>query len=73
MKITGKYEKIKQGAGKLLNENDIAYIDWNVLTGDSEGANTKEKILEMDKFINDLGEKLGNGDDVSFATILYAR
>ena len=34
---------------------------------------TKKKILEMDKFINDLGEKLGNGDDVSFATILYAR
>ena len=42
----GKYEKIKKEAGKLLNDNNIAYIDWNVLTGDAEGANTKEKILK---------------------------
>ena len=41
----GKYEKIKKEAGKLLNENKISFIDWNVLTGDAEGANTKEKIL----------------------------
>lgn len=42
----GKYEKIKKEAGKLLNDNNIEYIDWNVLTGDAQGANTKEKILE---------------------------
>lgn len=42
----GKYEKIKKEAGKLLNDNNISYIDWNVLTGDAEGANSKEKILE---------------------------
>lgn len=44
--IGGKYGKIKKAAGKILNENDISYIDWNCLTGDAEGANTKEKILE---------------------------
>jgi len=41
----GSYIKIKQQAGKLLNKNNISYIDWNVLTGDAVGANTKEKIL----------------------------
>ena len=42
----GKYEKIKQKAAKLLNKNNIMYVDWNVLTGDSEGANTKKQILK---------------------------
>lgn len=42
----GKYEKIKKEAAKLLDKNNISYIDWNVLTGDAEGANTKEKILK---------------------------
>lgn len=41
----GKYANVKKEAGKKLNKNDISYIDWNVLTGDAEGANTKEKIL----------------------------
>jgi len=40
------YKKIKRQAGNLLNKNDISFIDWNVLTGDAEGANTKEKIFE---------------------------
>lgn len=42
----GKYAKVKKEAGKLLNENNISYIDWNVLTGDAAGANTKEKIIK---------------------------
>ena len=42
----GKYAEIKKKAGKLLNDNAISYIDWNVLTGDAEGANTKEKIMK---------------------------
>jgi len=42
----GKYAKIKKQAGKLLNKNNIFYLDWNVLTGDAQGANTKEKILK---------------------------
>ena len=44
--IGGKYAKVKKEAGKLLNKNDISYIDWNCLTGDAEGANTKEKIIK---------------------------
>ena len=39
------YKTVKKQAGKLLNNNNISYIDWNVLTGDAQGANTKEKIL----------------------------
>ena len=42
----GKYANVKKEAGKLLNDNNISYIDWNVLTGDAEGANTKEKIID---------------------------
>ena len=52
----GKYEEVKKKAGKLLNKNDISYIDWNVLTGDAEGANTKEKILKnLEKYVKDKG------------------
>jgi len=40
------YKTVKRQAGKLLNKNNISYIDWNVLTGDAQGANTKEKILK---------------------------
>jgi len=40
------YSKIKKQAGSLLNKNNISYIDWNVLTGDAQGANTKEMILK---------------------------
>ncbi len=40
------YKTVKKQAGKLLNKNNISYIDWNVLTGDAQGANTKEKILK---------------------------
>lgn len=40
------YSKIKKQAGKLLNQNNISYIDWNVLTGDAQGANTKEMIIK---------------------------
>ena len=39
------YSKIKKQAGNLLNKNNISYIDWNVLTGDAQGANTKESII----------------------------
>ena len=52
----GKYANVKKEAGKKLNENDISYIDWNVLTGDAEGANTKEKILKnIKKYTRDKG------------------
>lgn len=45
----GKYFSVKKQAAKLLNENNISYIDWNCLTGDAEGANTKEKIISYVK------------------------
>lgn len=68
----GKYEKIKQKAGKLLNENDIAYIDWNVLTGDAEGANTKEKILDnIEKYIKDKGNIVVLMHDASTKILTY--
>lgn len=52
----GKYEKIKKKAGIILNQNNISYIDWNVLTGDAEGANTKEKIIKnIKKYVKDKG------------------
>ena len=68
----GKYEKVKQKAGKLLNENDVAYIDWNVLTGDAEGANTKEKIIEnIEKHIKDKGNIVVLMHDASTKILTY--
>ena len=46
----GKYAKIKKQAGKVLNDNDISFIDWNCLNGDAEGGpNTKEKLISYIK------------------------
>lgn len=68
----GKYEKIKKEAGKLLNKNDISYIDWNVLTGDAEGANTKEKILEnLKKHTTDKGNIVVLMHDSSSKILTY--
>ena len=43
--VGGEYSKIKKTAKKQLKEQQIAYLDWNALTSDAAGANTKEKIL----------------------------
>lgn len=45
----GKYKDIKSEAKNLLNENNIAYIDWNSLSSDAAGAKTKEAIIENTK------------------------
>lgn len=42
----GYYEKIKAKSKEVLKENGIAYLDWNALTNDSDGADTKEKIMK---------------------------
>lgn len=42
----GKYKSIKSEAKKLLNENNVAYIDWNALSSDAAGAKTKEAIIQ---------------------------
>lgn len=68
----GKYESIKKKAGELLQENNIAYIDWNVLTKDAEGANTKEKILSnLEKYSKDKGNIVVLMHDASSKILTY--
>ena len=50
----GKYKKIKNDAKKVLEENNVIYINWNALTRDAEGSPTKESL------INDLKATVGN-------------
>ena len=42
----GYYNSIKQQAKKVLASNNIAYLDWNCLSKDAEGAKTKEQLLQ---------------------------
>ena len=42
----GKYKQIKKDAKTILDENNIAYIDWNSLSSDAAGAKTKEAIIQ---------------------------
>lgn len=41
----GKYAAIKESAADLLKSNNIAYVDWNALTGDAEGKTTPAEML----------------------------
>lgn len=43
--VGGKYEQIKNQAIPLLDQNNILYVDWNSLTGDSEQVNPTEEYL----------------------------
>ncbi len=45
----GKYATIKTEAKVLLEQNNIAYVDWNSLSNDAAGAKTKEAIIENTK------------------------
>lgn len=54
----GKYKNIKKDAEQLLNDNNIAYIDWNALSSDAAGAKTKEAIIDNTK------ESVGNKNSV---------
>ena len=51
----GSYHDIKQEAKEFLKQNGIASVDWNALTNDAAGANTKEKIME--NFYNTIQNK----------------
>ncbi len=51
----GKYNQIKKEAKTLLDENNIAYVDWNALSSDAAGAKTKEEIIQNTK--DTVGEK----------------
>ena len=42
----GKYKKQKNAVKSILEENNIAYINWNALTRDAEGKPTKESLIE---------------------------
>lgn len=42
----GKYKDLKNEAINVLNENNILYVDWNALNGDSEGKKTKEEMMQ---------------------------
>ncbi len=41
----GKYAKLKNSAKSLLEQNNIAFINWNCLTNDAVGKPTKESIV----------------------------
>ena len=43
--VGGKYSNVKLEAKQLLEQNNIATLDWNALTGDTEGLNTKEELI----------------------------
>lgn len=43
--VGGKYAQIKNQAIPLLDQNNILYVDWNSLTGDSEQVNPTEEYL----------------------------
>lgn len=52
----GKYANIKSQAKKVLEENNIAYVDWNALNNDATGESlTKEQMF--DKIVETTNEK----------------
>lgn len=51
----GIYSEIKKEARVVLNNNGIASLDWNALSKDSEGAKTKEQLLQ--NVITTVGQK----------------
>lgn len=42
----GYYATVKAKARELLDNSNVAYTNWNCLTGDSEGENTVQKQLD---------------------------
>jgi len=50
----GNNKEVKDKAKKILEENNIAYINWNALTNDAVGTPTAESI------INDLKSTVGD-------------
>lgn len=54
----GRYRDIKNETINVLNENNILYVDWNALNGDSEGKKTREEMMQY------LKETIGNKQTV---------
>lgn len=42
----GRYEKIKAQAREHFKNYGVAFTNWNCLTGDAEGKNTKEECIQ---------------------------
>ena len=51
----GPYNDIKQETTERLKQCGVTNVDWNALTNDADGANTKEAILE--NFHNTIEDK----------------
>ena len=51
----GPYNDVKQDAKQYLKEKGIASLDWNALSRDAEGYETKEELF--DNVIDTIGEK----------------
>lgn len=51
----GYYHSIKKEAKQYLRENGIVSLDWNSLSKDAEGVNTKEELLQ--NVIATIGQK----------------
>lgn len=51
----GYYNTIKLQAKQYLRENGIVSLDWNSLSRDAEGVNTKEELLQ--NVIDTIGQK----------------
>ncbi len=51
----GSYSEIKKQAIELLSQNNIEFINWNALTNDSAGSNTKEALMQ--NLIDTVGDK----------------
>lgn len=51
----GYYNTIKKQTKQFLRQNGIVSLDWNSLSKDAEGANTKEELLQ--NVIDTIGDK----------------
>ncbi len=51
----GYYDDAKQNSKALLRKNEVVHLDWNCLSKDAEGANSKESLLQ--NVIETAGEK----------------
>ena len=51
----GYYHTAKQNSKAYLRENGIVHLDWNCLSKDAEGANTKEALMQ--NVIDTMGDK----------------
>ena len=53
--VGGKYSQLKRDTKYVLNDNNILYVDWNALNGDSEGKKTREDMMQYLK--DTIGDK----------------